>query len=105
MSKSKFTNCNGCNGISISDLLEKIDCRLTELSYDMYSNIVFMLNKSVPNYELTQLLTYREILVNKQEDEDYVEDFSIDDIAGKIVKLTAGCELRWLQALPLLLHK
>ena len=53
-----------------------------------------LLNKSVPNYELTQLLTYREILVNKQEDEDYVEDFSIDDIVGKIVKLTAGCELR-----------
>jgi len=89
MLQSKFTNCK--KGGDIKDLLKKIDCRLAELSYNMYNNVVFMLNKCTPAYELTQLLKYREILIKKQENENYVEHFSVEDIASKVIRLTAGC--------------
>ena len=75
--------CTYCNG-----------CKLAELSYNMYNNIVLMLNKSVPAYKLTQLLTYRDILTNKQNNSDYAEHFSVEDIAGKVIRLTAGCSPR-----------
>jgi|TARA_B110000977_G_scaffold180980_1_gene241225 hypothetical protein len=92
MLESKFTNCK--SGGDIADLLKKIDCKLAELSYNMYNNIVLMLNKSVPAYKLTQLLTYRDILTNKQNNSDYAEHFSVEDIAGKVIRLTAGCSPR-----------
>ena len=44
--------------------------------------------------KLTQLLAYRDILINKQNNPDYAEHFSVEDIAGKVIRLTAGCELR-----------
>jgi len=92
MLESKFTNCK--KGGDINNLLKKIDCRLAELSYNMYNNIVFMLNKCTPAYELTQLLKYREILIKKQENENYVEHFSVEDIASKVIRLTANCSPR-----------
>lgn len=92
MLESKFTNCENCG--DIADLLKRIDCKLAELSYNMYNNVVFMLNACVPSYELTQLLAYRDILINKQNNPDYAEHFSVEDIAGKVIRLTAGCKLR-----------
>ena len=98
MLQSKFTNCK--KGGDINNLLKKIDCRLAELSYNMYNNIVFMLNKCTPAYELTQLLKYREILIKKQENENYVEHFSVEDIASKVIRLTAGCSPRCPEVKP-----
>tara|TARA_R110002153_G_scaffold86470_1_gene214746 strand:- start:11777 stop:13090 length:1314 start_codon:yes stop_codon:yes gene_type:complete len=61
---SKLTNCK--EGGDIQNLLDRIDCKLSELSYAMYNNVTFMLNINVPSSEVTQLLTYRNILINKQ---------------------------------------
>jgi len=81
MLESKFTNCKKCG--DIDDLLKRINCKLTELSYNMYNNVVFMLNKCVPAYELTQLLKYREILTKKKTNLTvYTKTYKVGDLLG-----------------------
>jgi hypothetical protein len=90
MLTSKLTNCK--EGGNIQDLLNRINCKLSELSYDMYNNITFMLNINVPSSEITQLLMYRNILIDKQVNlQMSTEDYSLEDISGKVIRLTAGC--------------
>ena len=92
MLNSKLTSCK--EGGDISDLLKRINCKLAELSNDMYNNIAFMLNNPIPTSQIIELLTYREILENKQVNSEYTKDYSVEDIAGKVIRLTAGCKLR-----------
>ena len=81
MLESKFTNCKKCG--DIDDLLKRINCKLTELSYNMYNNVVFMLNKCAPTYELTQLLKYREILTKKKTNLTvYTKTYKVGDLLG-----------------------
>ena len=88
----RLTNCQDCH--KIPDLLKQIDCKLAELSNDAYNDVVFMLGNCIPAYEINQLLAYKRILTFKYCNPHYAGCTSVNDIAGKVIRLTAGCVSR-----------
>jgi hypothetical protein len=88
----RLTNCQDCH--KIPDLLKQIDCKLAELSNDAYNDIVFMLGNCIPAYEINQLLAYKRILTFKYCNPHYAGSYSVNDIASKVIRLTAGCVSR-----------
>ena len=50
MLNPRLTNCPECS--SITSLIEDIDCKIYEISKELYGNIVFMLNKNIKTYIL-----------------------------------------------------
>lgn len=78
----KLTNCEECSTIPV--LLSNIDCKLTELAKNQYSNIVFSLNRKLPNDAILDLLNYKRILTYKFFNEDYACRYSVEKIASKI---------------------
>jgi len=88
----RLTNCQDCH--KIPDLLKKIDCKLAELGNDMYNNVVFMLGNDIPATTMLQLIAYKRILTFKYCNPQYGGHCSINDIAGKVIRLTSGCVSR-----------
>lgn len=89
MLSPRLTNCPEC--ANIPSLLKKIDCRLAELGNNLYNNISYMLNKPVPSSDILQLIGYRRILMHKYCNPNYVEKYSVQMIASRVIRLTAGC--------------
>jgi hypothetical protein len=89
MLSPRLTNCPEC--ANIPSLLKKIDCKLAELGNNLYNNISYMLNKPVPSSDILQLIGYRRILMYKYCNPSYVEKYSVQMIASKVIRLTAGC--------------
>lgn len=85
----RLTECKDC--VDIPKLVKNIDCKIAELSNNMYNNIVFMLNNSVPFSVLTELLVYKRILQYKYCNPEYAGTCNISQIAFKVTRLTAGC--------------
>ena len=88
----RLTNCQDCH--KIPDLLKQIDCKLAELANDAYNDVVFMLGNCIPAYEINQLLAYKRILTFKYCNPHYAGSISVNDIAGKVIRLTSGCVSR-----------
>ena len=80
MLNPRVTDC----GSDISSLIDDINCRLKDLGYDLYNNITFMLNKSVPVDAITSLLHYRRILEYKNVNTSYAENFTVNMIANRV---------------------
>ena len=89
MLSPRLTNCPEC--ANIPSLLKKIDCRLAELGNNLYNNISYMLNKPVPSGDILQLIGYRRILMYKYCNPNYVAKYSVQMIASRVIRLTAGC--------------
>ena len=89
MLSPRLTNCPEC--ANIPSLLKKIDCKLAELGNNLYNNISYMLNKPVPSSDILQLIGYRRILMYKYCNPSYVEKYSDQMIASRVIRLTAGC--------------
>jgi len=92
MISPKLTNCKEC--ANIPDLLRRIDCKIAELGNNLYNNVVFMLNRPIATSEISQLLVYKRVLRNRFCDTHYAHgcpDVSTEDIASKVIRLTAGC--------------
>lgn len=85
----KQTNCSE-NG-NINSLVSSIECRLSKLANSMYNNIVFMLNKTISSTAIFDLMQYKRILYYKQINPDYVDCYSVNEIASQVKKLTANC--------------
>jgi len=85
----RLTNCQDCH--KIPDLLRQIDCKIAELANGAYNNVVFMLGDCVPATAIVQLLAYKRILTFKYCNPHYGGSLSVNDIAGKIIRLTSGC--------------
>ena len=85
----RLTNCQDCH--KIPDLLRKIDCKIAELANSAYNNVVFMLGDCVPATAIVQLLAYKRILTFKYCNPHYGGSLSVNDIAGKVIRLTSGC--------------
>jgi hypothetical protein len=92
MLSPRLTNCPEC--ANIPSLLKKIDCKLAELGNNLYNNISYMLNKPIPAGDITQLITYRRILMYKFVNPNYAQDYSVAMIASKVIRLTVGCVSR-----------
>jgi len=88
----RLTNCQDCH--KIPDLLKKIDCKLAELANGAYNDVVFMLGNCIPAATIVQLLAYKRILTFKYCNPHYGGSFSVNDIAGKVIRLTSGCVSR-----------
>jgi hypothetical protein len=82
MLSPRLTNCAECS--SISALLADIDCKLFELSKDLYNNVVFILNLPTPGTVMNDLLNYKRILTYKLCNEDYAKRYSVEMIASKV---------------------
>jgi hypothetical protein len=89
MLSPRLTNCPEC--ANIPSLLKKIDCKLAELGNNLYNNISYMLNKPVPSSDILQLIGYRRILMYKYCNPSYVEKYSVQMIASRVIRLTLGC--------------
>jgi hypothetical protein len=89
MLSPRLTNCPEC--ANIPSLLKKIDCKLAELGNNLYNNISYMLNKPVPSSDILQLIGYRRILMYKYCNPNYVQKYSVQMIASRVIRLTAGC--------------
>jgi len=85
----RLNNCPEC--ANIPELLRKIDCKLAELGNNLYNNISYMLNKTVPAGDIIRLIVYRRVLTYKYYNPHYVSKYSIAMIASRVIRLTAGC--------------
>lgn len=88
MLSPRLTNCVECS--SISALLSNIDCKLFELSDELYNNTVFILNRPFSGTVMSDLLNYKRILTYKFCNEDYAKNFTVDQIASKVRLLTGS---------------
>lgn len=86
----KLSNCPDCN--TIPALIGKIDCKIAELSNNLYNNTVFILNKPVNGTLMNDLLNYRRILSYKYCNPDYASCYSVNMIASRVNLLTAGAK-------------
>lgn len=78
----RLTNCQDC--ANIPKLLEDIECKITEISKNLYNNTVFALNAPIPMNVMTDLLNYRRILKYKYCNPEYAKAFSVEMIASKV---------------------
>lgn len=82
MLQPRLTSCPEC--ADIPTLLQDIECKITEVSKNLYNNTVFALNMPVPFNAMTDLLNYRRILQYKYCNPNYAKAFSVNMIASKI---------------------
>jgi hypothetical protein len=57
----------------------------------MFNNTVFILNKTISRTEIFDLIQYKRILFYKQINPDYVDCFSVNQIASQVKRFTANC--------------
>ena len=88
MLSPRLSECTECS--SISELLDVIDCKLTELAKNEYNNIIFSLNRPVQSETFGDLLNYKRILTNKLCNYDYACAFPLSAIASRVKVLTGG---------------
>jgi len=88
MLSPRLSECTECS--SISQLLDIIDCKLTELAKNEYNNIIFSLNLPIQSETFGDLLNYKRILTNKLCNYDYACAFSLSAIASRVKVLTGG---------------
>ena len=87
----KQTNCSCAENGNINSLISSIDCKLSKLANTMYNNTVFMLNKTISGTEIFDLIQYKRILYYKQINPDYVNCYSVNQIASQVKRFTANC--------------
>ena len=82
MLSPRLTNCPEC--ASFPSLLLDIDCKLAQLSDNLYNNLVFMLNQPVPASVMLDLLNYKRILTYKYCNPNYASDYTVNMIASRV---------------------
>jgi hypothetical protein len=82
MLSPRLTNCPECG--SIPHLLKEIDCKLSDLSNNLYNNLVFMLNQPVPASVMLDLLNYKRILTYKYCNPNYASSYTVSMIASRV---------------------
>jgi len=84
-----MTDCDQCGDILA--LISGIDCTITKIGNDIYNDLIFALNKSCRTSDMSDLLHYRRILINKWCNPYYTEDYTTLQIASKVQLMTSGC--------------
>jgi len=84
-----MTECVQCG--DILTLISEIDCKIAEISGDMYNKLIYALNTSCKSGVMGDLLNYRRILVNKWCNAEYACEFTVQQIASKVKLMTTGC--------------
>jgi hypothetical protein len=78
----RLTNCPQC--ADIPSLIAEIDCKIAELSVNLYNNIVYILNSPINGEAISDLLHYKRILLYKYCNPEYAGSFTVNNIASKI---------------------
>jgi hypothetical protein len=78
----RLTNCVNCP--DILTLISDIDCKVADISNQLYNNAVFMLNQSIPQDVIEDLLNYKRILLYKYCNPEYNSTYTIGMIASKV---------------------
>ncbi len=78
----RLTNCPQCADIPF--LISEIDCKLSEMSVNLYNNIVYILNSPINGEAISDLLNYKRILLYKYCNPDYAGIYTVNQIASKI---------------------
>lgn len=85
-----LTNCT--DNSNIANLIIKINCKLAELGNKLYQNDSFLLNNKINNCDLQRLLFYKQILLKKYKNNDYLKCYNNQIIHNKIINLTISCK-------------
>lgn len=82
MLSPRLTDCVTCS--SITALIADIDCKMAELSNNLYNNIIFSLNRPILGIVMSDLLNYKRILTYRLCNENYAPDFTLEMIASRV---------------------
>ena len=92
------TNCGDpiCNNIEA--LIAEINCKIAQISGNLYNSIIFGFKGSCATNDLSDLLHYRRILIarlmNEQDvDDDYIYacGVSLNNIISRVKLMSTGC--------------
>lgn len=86
----RLANCRACS--IVPQLLTAINCKLAEMSDNLYYNIVYMLDNPVEACTMSTLLHYKRILTYRMNNEEWADAYELEDIASKVRLLTVGCD-------------
>jgi hypothetical protein len=75
---------------TIPVLLENIDDALARIANELYYNVIYSLHKNVACGPMSDLLHYKRILWYKACNPTYAADFTVEQIAGRVITLIAG---------------
>jgi hypothetical protein len=75
---------------TIPVLLDDIDETLARIANELYYNVIYSLHRDVACGPMAQLLNYRRILWYKSCNSNYAADFTVEQIAGRVITLIAG---------------
>jgi hypothetical protein len=75
---------------TIPVLLDDIDETLARIANELYYNVIYSLHRDVACGPMAQLLNYRRILWYKSCNPTYAADFTVEQIAGRVITLIAG---------------
>lgn len=75
---------------TIPVLLDEIDETLARIANELYYNVIYSLHRNVACGPMSDLLMYRRILWYKSCNPTYAADFTVEQIAGRVITLMAG---------------
>lgn len=75
---------------SIPVLIEQIDDTLARIANELYYNVIYSLHRNVACGPMADLINYRRILWFKSCNPLYAADFTVEQIAGRVITLVAG---------------
>ena len=75
---------------TIPVLLDDIDETLARIANELYYNVIYSLHRDVACGPMSQLLHYIRILWYKSCNSTYAADFTVEQIAGRVITLIAG---------------
>jgi hypothetical protein len=75
---------------TIPVLLVEIDDTLARIANELYYNVIYSLHRNVACGPMGDLLMYRRILWYKSCNPLYAADFTVEEIAGRVITLMAG---------------
>lgn len=78
----RLSECKDC--ANINNLINDINCKISDISKDMYSNIIFGFGKTTPFTLMYDLLHYRRILEYKAVNSRYLKEVTVSKIASRV---------------------
>ena len=84
----RLTNAVYYNTIPV--LMEEIDNAIASIANELYYNTIYSLHRNVACGPLSDLLQYKRILLYKSCNPNYCPDYSVEQIAGRVIVLTKG---------------
>lgn len=81
---------NAVENTTISVLLQRIDDALAAMANELYYNVIYSLHKQFQGEVMQDLLYYKRILVYKSCNSNYASEFTVDQVAGRVIVLTSS---------------